>query len=120
MFDVGFSEILMIGLVSLLVIGPERLPKAARFVGFWLGKARAVMNNAKAEFEQELQLEEMRQLFNQQSGINELQQVSNELSNAHHDIQQSLSANSLQAHTEELETLTPTPIINLSKTASHE
>ena len=40
MFDIGFSELVMIGLVSLIVIGPERLPKVARLAGFWkIGRA---------------------------------------------------------------------------------
>ena len=47
MFDIGFSELVMIGLVSLIVIGPERLPKVARIVGFWLGKSRAMIANVK-------------------------------------------------------------------------
>ena len=43
MFDVGFSELVMVGLVALLVIGPERLPKVARLAGFWLGKSRSMI-----------------------------------------------------------------------------
>ncbi len=76
MFEVGFSELLMVGLIALLVIGPERLPKAARIAGFWLGKARATITSVKAEIKQELQAEEMRQLLQQQQSIaDELQQV---------------------------------------------
>jgi sec-independent protein translocase protein TatB len=80
MFDVGFSELLMLGLVSLLVIGPERLPKAARFAGFWLGRTRAMLNAVKAEFEQEIHAEEIRQLLKEQSGMDQMRMFSNELS----------------------------------------
>jgi len=66
MFDVGFSEILMVGLVALLVIGPEKLPKAARIAGFWLGKTRSTIANVKAEIKQEFHAEEMRQLLKNQ------------------------------------------------------
>lgn len=66
MFDVGFSELVMVGLIALLVIGPERLPKAARIAGFWLGKARSTIASVKAEIKQELHAEEMRQLLLQQ------------------------------------------------------
>jgi len=59
MFDVGFWELCLVGLVSLLVIGPEKLPKAARVAGFWLGKTRNMLASAKAEMQQELQAEEM-------------------------------------------------------------
>lgn len=75
MFDVGFSELLMVGLVSLLVIGPERLPKAARIAGFWLGKARSTMAHVKAEIRQELHAEEMRQLLQQQTIAEDLQRI---------------------------------------------
>jgi len=66
MFDIGFSELCMIGLVSLLVIGPERLPKVARVVGFWMGKMRAISANLKAEIHHELELEDMKQMMAQQ------------------------------------------------------
>jgi sec-independent protein translocase protein TatB len=66
MFDVGFSELCMLGIVALLVIGPEKLPKVARVAGYWLGKAKAVAANAKAELAQELQAEEMRQMLKDQ------------------------------------------------------
>lgn len=79
MFDVGFSELVMVGLIALLVIGPERLPKAARIAGYWLGKTRSAIANVKAEIKQELHAEEMRQLLNQQESIaSELQQIASE------------------------------------------
>ncbi len=72
MFDIGFSELVMIGLVSLIVIGPERLPKVARIVGFWLGKSRAMIANVKSEIQYELHQEELRQLLNDQVNLTEL------------------------------------------------
>ena len=73
MFDVGFSELCLIGLVTLLVIGPERLPKVARLAGFWLGKARSIAASVKEEIKLEFQAEEMRQIFKEQSDLqNEL------------------------------------------------
>ena len=59
MFDVGFSELLIIAVVALLVLGPERLPKAARFAGLWVRRARAQWYSVKAEFERELATEEL-------------------------------------------------------------
>jgi sec-independent protein translocase protein TatB len=78
MFDVGFSELLMVGLIALLVIGPERLPKAARIAGFWVGKARSTIASVKAEIRHELHAEEMRQMLQQQSISDELQQIAND------------------------------------------
>jgi sec-independent protein translocase protein TatB len=66
MFEIGFSELLMVGLVSLLVIGPEKLPKVARVAGLWLGRMRAISANLKAEIHHELELEEMKQIMQQQ------------------------------------------------------
>jgi sec-independent protein translocase protein TatB len=63
MFDVGFSELLIIAVVALLVLGPERLPKAARFAGLWVRRARAQWYSVKAELERELAAEDMKKQF---------------------------------------------------------
>ena len=60
MFDVGFSELLIIAVVALLVLGPERLPKAARFAGLWVRRARAQWYSVKAELERELASEDLK------------------------------------------------------------
>lgn len=57
MFDVGFSELLVVFVVMLLVVGPERLPLVARKIGLYLGKMRRSFNQVKAEVEQELEIE---------------------------------------------------------------
>lgn len=59
MFGTGF-ELLLILVVALLVLGPERLPKVARQVGFWVGRARAVVNNLREQFEEEVALDEFK------------------------------------------------------------
>ena len=63
MFEVGFSELFLIGLVSLLVIGPEQLPKVARVAGFWIGKSRSFMTTIKQDIQDELYAEELKQTF---------------------------------------------------------
>lgn len=60
MFDIGFSELLVIAVVALLVLGPERLPKAARFAGLWVRKARAQWYSVKSEFEREMASDELK------------------------------------------------------------
>ena len=60
MFDVGFSELLVIAVVALLVLGPERLPRAARFAGLWVRRARAQWHSVRNELEQELAAEDLR------------------------------------------------------------
>ncbi|HEV8695257.1 MAG TPA: Sec-independent protein translocase protein TatB [Lysobacter sp.] len=65
MFDIGFGEIFLIAVVALLVLGPERLPKAARFAGLWVRRARAQWYSVKAELENELADEELKRSLRQ-------------------------------------------------------
>jgi sec-independent protein translocase protein TatB len=65
MFDIGFSELLIIAVVALVVLGPERLPKAARFAGLWLRRARVQWNSVKDELERELAAEEFKRNLSQ-------------------------------------------------------
>jgi sec-independent protein translocase protein TatB len=60
MFDFGFSELLIIAVVALVVLGPERLPKAARFVGVWVRRARAQWSSVKDELERDIASEELK------------------------------------------------------------
>ena len=60
MFDIGFSELLLVAVVALVVLGPERLPKAARFAGLWVRRARAQWYSVRAELERELEAEELK------------------------------------------------------------
>ncbi len=92
MFEIGFSELVMVALVSLLVIGPERLPRAARIAGYWIGRTRSMINNAKAEIQLELRAEEMRQLFKEESGLNDFQQVVDEAHETVQSIQSSITS----------------------------
>ncbi|AGZ36776.1 MULTISPECIES: Sec-independent protein translocase protein TatB [Pseudomonas] len=56
MFEVGFSELLLVGVIALLVLGPERLPVAARTLGRGLGQARRAMNALRTQMEREIDL----------------------------------------------------------------
>lgn len=66
MFDVGFLEFMLIGVVGLLVLGPERLPKAARTAGLWIGKAKRTVANMQREINAQLEAEELRQKLSEQ------------------------------------------------------
>ena len=65
MFDIGFSELLVIGVVALIVIGPERLPKVARTLGHLLGRAQRYVNDVKSDINREIQLDELKKLQTQ-------------------------------------------------------
>lgn len=82
MFDVGFWELCLVGLISLLVIGPERLPKVARLAGYWLGKTRSMVASVKQEIRDELREEEIRQLLKERSGMEEVQKMVEDASKA--------------------------------------
>lgn len=62
MFDVGFSEIVVIGVVALIVIGPERLPRVARTVGHLIGRLQRYVADVKSDINREVELEELRKM----------------------------------------------------------
>lgn len=66
MFETSFLEMLVIGVVALLVIGPERLPTVARKIGLWVGKARRLIAHTRADIERELGTEELRSMLYKQ------------------------------------------------------
>ena len=74
MFDIAFSELLVIAVVALIVIGPERLPKTARTLGVLFGRLQRYVNDVKADISREMELDELRKLKQQvQSAATELQ-----------------------------------------------
>ena len=66
MFDIGFSELALISIIGLVVLGPERLPKAARTVGYWVGRARSTFNHLRNELEREALNQDMRERMEKQ------------------------------------------------------
>ena len=62
MFDFGFTELLVIGVIALVVLGPERMPEVARLAGRWFARAQGYITQVKAEFERETQLSEIQQI----------------------------------------------------------
>jgi len=85
MFDIGFSELIVIAVVALIVLGPERLPRAARFAGLWVRRARAQWYSVKSELERELAAEDLKR------GLNEaktgLLEVESQIRAAGHEVQ---------------------------------
>ena len=68
MFDVGFSEIVVIAVVALIVIGPERLPRTARMLGHLFGRLQRYVNDVKADISREMELDELRRLQREVKG----------------------------------------------------
>ncbi len=68
MFDIGFSEIVVIAVVALIVIGPERLPRTARMLGHLFGRLQRYVNEVKADINREMELDELRRLQHEVKG----------------------------------------------------
>ena len=85
MFDIGFSEIVVIGVVALIVIGPERLPKVARTLGHMFGRLQRYVNEVKADISREMELDELRKLHTEvQSAAHDIE---HSVTQAAHDVQ---------------------------------
>jgi len=79
MFEMGFWELVLVAVVALIVVGPEKLPGVARTAGLWVGKARRMVADVKAEVDRELQLEELKQSFRQQADLGGLKDFSQKM-----------------------------------------
>ena len=93
MFDIGFSELMLIGLVALIVIGPERLPRVARTVGHLAGRMQRYVADVKADINREMELEELRKMRDSvQSAASEIEtSVKQELSQTESDLNKTVS-----------------------------
>ncbi len=80
MFDIGFTEIILVFVVILLVAGPERLPRMARTAGLWLGRMRGFMTSVKADIDRELATEELKKALAKQAKVAELEELVDEVS----------------------------------------
>ncbi len=79
MFDMGFAEMLIIGIVALLVIGPERLPSVARKAGAYVAKIKRFVSNVKSDVEREFRTDELQQMLKQQQEeLSSLKDIVNE------------------------------------------
>jgi sec-independent protein translocase protein TatB len=88
MFDIGFSELLVIGLVALIVIGPERLPRVARTIGILAGRLQRYVADVKADINREVELEELRKMKDsvQEAASNIENSVQSELTRTESDL----------------------------------
>ena len=88
MFDIGFSELMVIGLVALIVIGPERLPRVARTIGHLAGRLQRYVSDVKADINREVELDELRKMRDtvQQAATGIENSVQSELSKTENDL----------------------------------
>lgn len=88
MFEIGFWELIMVGVVALIVVGPEQLPGLARKAGFWLGKARRMIDEIKADVDRELHFEEIKQTLRQQADLSEVQNVAEQMKSLRREVEE--------------------------------
>jgi sec-independent protein translocase protein TatB len=79
MFDVGFSELVLILVIGLLVLGPERLPGAVRTAGLWIARLRRSFNDIRADIEREVRLDEIKRDIHNQTILDSLKETGDEL-----------------------------------------
>ena len=94
MFDIGFSELLVIGVVALIVIGPEKLPRVARTIGHLAGRLQRYVADVKADINREIELDELRKMRDSmQKAASEMESsVNSELSKTADELNKSLEA----------------------------
>lgn len=79
MFDIGFSELLLIAVVALVVMGPQRLPQAMRTMALWLGRARQMFSNLRRELENEVGMDDVRRQLHNEQILRELKSTAHEI-----------------------------------------
>lgn len=79
MFDIGFPELMLVSVVALLVLGPERLPEALRTLGLWLGRMRRSFNSVKTEIEREIGMDEVRRQLHNESVMEEMKRIEDDV-----------------------------------------
>ena len=95
MFDIGFFELILIGIVALLVIGPERLPGVARKAGLWVGKMRGFVSSVKEDIDQELKADELKRIMKQHAESNSIHEIIEETKEAVDEAKQEYMLNAI-------------------------
>ena len=89
MFDIGFSEILIVATLTLIIIGPKRLPETVKTITLWLGRIRNFINSAKVEIENEVGIDEIKKQLHNEKIMNEIEKSKPELNSISKDLSMS-------------------------------
>lgn len=109
MFDIGFWELFVIGIVALVVIGPERLPGVARKAGLWMGKARRFVQTVKEDIDRELAADELKRLLKEQSESESVHEIIEETKRSIAEVQESIDETTRSA-TSDVKKAVQTPV----------
>ena len=99
MFDIGFPELVIVSVVALLVIGPEKLPEAIRTMSLWVGRVQRSFANIRREIESEIGADEIRQQLHNENIMKELEETKNTLQQAGQDVRTTINATVERAET---------------------
>ncbi|MBT3671761.1 MAG: twin-arginine translocase subunit TatB [Porticoccaceae bacterium] len=86
MFDIGFSEIMVVAMISLIIMGPERLPETVRTITLWLGRLRQFISSARSEIEDEVGVDEIRRQLRNEKIMRDLEKSKDELTGLAKDV----------------------------------
>lgn len=90
MFDIGFPELVVVSIVALVVIGPERLPETVRTIMLWIGRVRQTFTNIKTELEQEIGADEIRRQLHNETILKEINESKETISNSLQEVDKSI------------------------------
>lgn len=107
MFDFGFWELILVMVVALLVVGPERLPGLARQAGLWVGKAKRFIDSVRSDIEREIRADELKSILNKQQS--EIEELKGMLTDAHSQVKSEIheTESLVKAVEKKLESSTP-------------
>ena len=86
MFDIGFSEILIVATLTLIIMGPKRLPETVKTITLWLGRIRNFINSAKVDIENEVGIDEIKKQLHNEKIMNEIEKSKRELNSISKDL----------------------------------
>ena len=89
MFDIGFSEILIVATLTLIIMGPKRLPETVKTITLWLGRIRNFINSAKVDIENEVGIDEIKKQLHNEKIMNEIEKSKRELKSISKDLSMS-------------------------------
>jgi len=90
MFDIGFSEILVIAVIALIVMGPERLPQALKTVALWFGRLRQQYRSVRSDLENEIGIDDVRRQLHNENILKDLKEAKADIQEAGNNIQESI------------------------------
>ncbi|WBA82964.1 Sec-independent protein translocase protein TatB [Endozoicomonas sp. GU-1] len=91
MLDIGFTELLLVAVIALVVLGPERLPQAIRTTAYWVGKIRRSFQSVKEELEREIDADGIKQQLHNEAVMKELNKTREQFQSQINDLKKSVS-----------------------------